>query len=181
MVRKNSGKGNQRKLINIPPVDPEHSFPVRRGTGPQLEKILNVELPRKRTCGFLYRYIWFWRKVVPCLWDIVCRITTSLPRFSPYAPSIDWPSRWTDVDSIDGLPPAVALQQREAQPSVRSSVASVSDDSNGPCECSISRAGQYPPVKIYSSRLPFFKTPKQNHQKNTKGACSRMSWIGRVF
>src|SRR5205823_11319603 len=49
-----------------------------------------------------------------------------------------------DVDSIEGLPPAVALQQQRGTPNVRSSVGSVTTLSSL-VRMLYSRAGKYPP------------------------------------
>lgn len=48
------------------------------------------------------------------------------------------------VDEILGLPPAVALQQRRAEPNTRSSVGTITTISNG-LRMLFSRAGKYPP------------------------------------
>src|SRR5690349_10085385 len=48
-----------------------------------------------------------------------------------------------EVDSIDGLPPAVALQQQRGSPTTRSSVGSVTTISNS-LRLLYSRAGHYP-------------------------------------
>ena len=50
----------------------------------------------------------------------------------------------TEVDEIDGLPPAVALQQQRGSPTTRSSVGSVTTLSNL-LRMLYSRAGEYPP------------------------------------
>ena len=49
-----------------------------------------------------------------------------------------------EVDEIDGLPPAVALQQQRGSPTTRSSVGSVTTLSNL-LRMLYSRAGDYPP------------------------------------
>jgi excinuclease ABC subunit A len=49
-----------------------------------------------------------------------------------------------DVDEIDGIPPAVALQQQRGTPTTRSSVGSVTTLSNL-LRMLYSRAGDYPP------------------------------------
>ncbi|MDM8010396.1 MAG: excinuclease ABC subunit UvrA [Parasphingorhabdus sp.] len=78
-----------------------------------------------------------------------------------------------DVDSIDGLPPAVALQQQRGTPSARSSVGSITTISNG-LRMLYSRAGQYPDGQqiLYANAF----------SPNTpEGACPRCHGIGRVF
>jgi excinuclease ABC subunit A len=78
-----------------------------------------------------------------------------------------------DVDSIDGLPPAVAMQQQRGTPSVRSSVGSVTTISNA-LRMLYSRAGQYPQgQKILYADSFSANTPE--------GACPKCHGIGRVF
>ncbi|MCA9250831.1 MAG: excinuclease ABC subunit UvrA [Phycisphaerales bacterium] len=78
-----------------------------------------------------------------------------------------------DVDAIDGLPPAVALQQQRGTPSARSSVGSVTTISNG-LRMLYSRAGKYPRgLKILYADSFSPNTPE--------GACPRCHGIGRVF
>jgi excinuclease ABC subunit A len=66
-----------------------------------------------------------------------------LESVSPYARRLIDQAGVPDVDSIDGLPPAVALQQQRGTPSTRSSVGSVSAISNS-LRMLYSRAGTYP-------------------------------------
>ena len=54
-----------------------------------------------------------------------------LDSVSPYARRLIDQVDEPDVDAIEGLPPAVALQQKRGTPSVRSSVGSVTTISNG--------------------------------------------------
>jgi excinuclease ABC subunit A len=78
-----------------------------------------------------------------------------------------------DVDSIDGLPPAVALQQQRGTPSTRSSVGSVTTLSSL-IRMLYSRAGSYPPgqpmlyAEDFSPNLP-------------QGACPECHGLGRVY
>jgi excinuclease ABC subunit A len=77
------------------------------------------------------------------------------------------------VDSIDGLPPAVALQQHRGGSSTRSSVGSVTTISNL-LRMLYSRAGAYPPGQkmLYA----------EDFSPNTpQGACPRCHGIGRVY
>jgi excinuclease ABC subunit A len=77
------------------------------------------------------------------------------------------------VDSIDGLPPAVALQQHRGGSSARSSVGSVTTISNL-LRMLYSRAGVYPPGQkmLYA----------EDFSPNTpQGACPRCHGIGRVY
>ena len=77
------------------------------------------------------------------------------------------------VDSIDGLPPAVALQQHRGGSSTRSSVGSVTTISNL-LRMLYSRAGVYPAGQpmLYA----------EDFSSNTaQGACPRCHGIGRVY
>lgn len=96
-----------------------------------------------------------------------------LDSVSPYARRLIDQVEEPDVDSIEGLPPAVALQQQRGTPSVRSSVGSVTTISNG-LRMLYSRAGQYPTGQniLYADGF----------SPNTpEGACERCHGIGRVF
>ena len=66
-----------------------------------------------------------------------------LESVSPYARRLIDQAGVPDVDSIEGLPPAVALQQQRGTPSVRSSVGSVTTLSSL-LRMLYSRAGEYP-------------------------------------
>jgi excinuclease ABC subunit A len=77
------------------------------------------------------------------------------------------------VDSIEGLPPAVALQQQRGTPSVRSSVGSVTTLSSL-VRMLYSRAGTYPP------RQPMLYA--EDFSPNTpQGACPNCHGLGRVY
>ncbi|WP_201589576.1 excinuclease ABC subunit UvrA [Psychrobacter fozii] len=96
-----------------------------------------------------------------------------LDSVSPYARRLIDQVDEPDVDSIEGLPPAVALQQKRGTPSVRSSVGSVTTISNG-LRMLYSRAGAYPENQeiLYADAF----------SPNTpEGACPTCSGIGRVF
>ena len=78
-----------------------------------------------------------------------------------------------DVDSIEGLPPAVALQQQRGTPSTRSSVGSVTTLSSL-IRMLYSRAGSYPPGQpmLYA----------EDFSPNTpQGACTECHGLGRVY
>ncbi|MED5620404.1 excinuclease ABC subunit UvrA [Ideonella sp. BN130291] len=78
-----------------------------------------------------------------------------------------------DVDTIDGLPPAVALQQQRGTPSTRSSVGSVTTLSNL-LRMLYSRAGSYPP------RQPMLYA--EDFSPNTpQGACPECHGLGHVY
>src|ERR1700691_4033237 len=66
-----------------------------------------------------------------------------LESVSPYARRLFHQMSVPKVDSIEGLPPAVALQQQRGSPTTRSSVGSVTTLSNL-LRMLYSRAGQYP-------------------------------------
>ena len=77
------------------------------------------------------------------------------------------------VDAIDGLPPAVALQQQRGTPSVRSSVGSATSLSSL-LRLLYSRAGVYPPKQpmLYA----------EDFSPNTpQGACPTCHGLGRIF
>ncbi|ATS38163.1 MULTISPECIES: excinuclease ABC subunit UvrA [Xanthomonas] len=96
-----------------------------------------------------------------------------LDSISPYARRLIDQVGVPDVDSIDGLPPAVALQQARGAPSARSSVGSVTTISNS-LRMLYSRAGQYPPGQeiIYADGF----------SPNTPaGACPTCHGLGRIY
>lgn len=96
-----------------------------------------------------------------------------LDSVSPYARRLIDQVDEPDVDTIEGLPPAVALQQQRGTSSVRSSVGSVTTISNG-LRMLYSRAGEYPAGQemLYADAF----------SPNTPdGACPTCSGIGRVF
>src|SRR5215218_5575669 len=66
-----------------------------------------------------------------------------LESVSPYARRLFHQMAVPEVDAIDGLPPAVALQQQRGTPTTRSSVGSVTTLSNL-LRMLYSRAGDYP-------------------------------------
>lgn len=78
-----------------------------------------------------------------------------------------------DVDSIDGLPPAVALQQQRSAPNARSSVGSVTTLSSL-VRMLYSRVGHYPPKQpmLYA----------EDFSPNTvEGACPTCHGLGRIY
>ncbi|EJN24907.1 excinuclease ABC subunit UvrA [Pseudomonas sp. GM80] len=78
-----------------------------------------------------------------------------------------------DVDSIEGLPPAVALQQQRGTPSTRSSVGSVTTLSSL-IRMLYSRAGSYPPGQAMLYAEDFSPNTPQ-------GACPQCHGLGRVY
>jgi excinuclease ABC subunit A len=91
---------------------------------------------------------------------------------SPYARRLFHQMAVPEVDGVEGLPPAVALQQQRGSPTTRSSVGSVTALSNL-LRMLYSRAGDYPrgqPLLYAESFSP--NTPE--------GACPRCHGIGRI-
>ncbi len=96
-----------------------------------------------------------------------------LDSVAPYARRLFDQVGVPDVDSIDGLPPAVALQQQRGAPSVRSSVGSVTTISNL-LRMLYSRAGHYPP------RQPMLFA--EDFSPNTpQGACPTCHGLGTTY
>jgi excinuclease ABC subunit A len=96
-----------------------------------------------------------------------------LESVSPYARRLIDQAGVPEVDSIEGLPPAVALQQQRGTPSARSSVGSVTTISSL-LRMLYSRAGSYPPKQpmLYA----------EDFSPNTpQGACPRCHGLGRVY
>src|ERR1700710_1524686 len=95
-----------------------------------------------------------------------------LESVSPYARRLFHQMAVPEVDSVEGLPPAVALQQQRGSPTTRSSVGSVTTLSNL-LRMLYSRAGDYPrgqPLLYAESFSP--NTPE--------GACPKCHGIGRL-
>lgn len=96
-----------------------------------------------------------------------------LDSISPYARRLIDQAGVADVDAIDGLPPAVALQQHRGAPSTRSSVGSVTTISNS-LRMLYSRAGTYPPGHGIIHADGFSpNTPA--------GACPTCHGLGRIY
>lgn len=96
-----------------------------------------------------------------------------LESVSPYARRLFHQLEVPEVDSIDGLPPAIALQQQRGSPATRSSVGSVTTLSNL-LRMLYSRAGDYPKGQalLYA----------ESFSPNTaEGACPQCHGIGRIF
>ncbi len=92
---------------------------------------------------------------------------------APYARRLIEQVGVPEVDSIEGLPPAVALQQSRGAPTSRSSVGSVTTLSNS-LRMLYSRAGQYPPGQARLDSDAFSpNTPA--------GACPTCHGLGRVY
>jgi excinuclease ABC subunit A len=96
-----------------------------------------------------------------------------LESVSPYARRLFNQMAVPDVRAIDGLPPAVALQQQRGTPTARSSVGSVTTLSNL-LRMLYSRAGKYPHGQeiIYA----------EGFSPNTpEGACPSCHGLGRIY
>ena len=96
-----------------------------------------------------------------------------LESVSPYARRLFHQMAVPEVDEIEGLPPAVALQQQRGSPTTRSSVGSVTTLSNL-LRMLYSRAGDYPrgqPLLYAESFSP--NTPQ--------GACPKCHGLGRIY
>jgi len=96
-----------------------------------------------------------------------------LESVSPYARRLFHQMPTPEVDSIEGLPPAVALQQQRGSPTTRSSVGSVTTLSNL-LRMLYSRAGDYPKGQplLYA----------ESFSANTaEGACPTCHGMGRVY
>ena len=96
-----------------------------------------------------------------------------LESVAPYARRLIDQVGVPDVSSIEGLPPAVALQQQRGTPSVRSSVGSVTTLSSL-LRMLYSRAGSYPAAQpmLYA----------EDFSPNTaQGACPRCHGLGHVY
>ena len=96
-----------------------------------------------------------------------------LESVSPYARRLFHQMGVPEVDEIEGLPPAVALQQQRGSPTTRSSVGSVTTLSNL-LRMLYSRAGDYPPGQplLYA----------ESFSPNTpEGACPQCHGLGRIY
>src|SRR5687767_15314276 len=96
-----------------------------------------------------------------------------LESVNPYARRLFHQLEVPVVDEIDGLPPAVALQQQRGSPTTRSSVGSVTTLSNL-LRMLYSRAGDYPPGQpmLYA----------ESFSPNTpEGACPKCHGLGRIY
>jgi excinuclease ABC subunit A len=96
-----------------------------------------------------------------------------LESVSPYARRLFHQMSVPKVDTISGLPPAVALQQQRGAPTTRSSVGSLTTLSNL-LRMLYSRAGHYP--------KGLDRLEAESFSTNTpEGACPRCHGIGRIY
>ena len=96
-----------------------------------------------------------------------------LESVSPYARRLFHQMAVPEVDEIDGLPPAVALQQQRGSPTTRSSVGSVTTLSNL-LRMLYSRAGTYPLGQPMLHAEDFSPNTPQ-------GACPTCHGLGRIY
>src|SRR3569623_424744 len=92
---------------------------------------------------------------------------------APYARRLFHQMAVPEVDEIDGLPPAVALQQQRGSPTTRSSVGSVTTLSNL-LRMLYSRAGDYP----RGQELLYAESFSPN---TPEGACPQCHGLGRIY
>ncbi|WP_201618263.1 excinuclease ABC subunit UvrA [Psychrobacter urativorans] len=158
-------------LRNTEPRDTDHSIQVR---GARVHNLKNVDVDLPRDALVVFTGISGSGKSSLAFGTLFAESQRRyLDTVSPYARRLIDQVDEPDVDSITGLPPAVALQQQRGTPSVRSSVGSVTTISNG-LRMLYSRAGEYPAGQemLYADAF----------SPNTpEGACPTCSGIGRVF
>lgn len=152
-------------------IAPEHSIRVR---GARVHNLKNVDVDLPRDALVVFTGISGSGKSSLAFGTLFAESQHRyLDSVSPYARRLIDQVDEPDVDSIEGLPPAVALQQQRGTPSVRSSVGSVTTISNA-LRMLYSRAGEYPSTQemLYADAF----------SPNTpEGACPTCSGIGRVF
>ena len=170
-----TSKNNNNKLDdlknNINLDDPNNQIQVR---GARVHNLKNVDVDLPRNALVVFTGISGSGKSSLAFGTLFAESQRRyLDSVSPYARRLIDQVDEPDVDAIEGLPPAVALQQQRGTPSVRSSVASVTTISNG-LRMLYSRAGDYPVGQemLYADAF----------SPNTpEGACPTCSGIGRVF
>src|SRR6476620_329587 len=96
-----------------------------------------------------------------------------LESVSPYARRLFHQMPVPEVDEVEGLPPAIALQQQRGSGTTRSSVGSVTTLSN-PLRMLYSRAGDYPKNQplIYAEAFS---------PNTAEGACPTCHGLGRIY
>ncbi|WP_116598868.1 excinuclease ABC subunit UvrA [Primorskyibacter marinus] len=153
------------------PCDPDHCIQVR---GARVHNLKNIDVDLPRNALVVFTGISGSGKSSLAFGTLFAESQRRyLDSVSPYARRLIDQVGEPDVDAIDGLPPAVALQQQRGAPSARSSVGSVTTISNG-LRMLYSRAGKYPRGQTILYADAFSpNTPE--------GACPRCHGIGRVF
>lgn len=151
--------------------DPEHSIQVR---GARVHNLKNIDIDLPRDALVVFTGISGSGKSSLAFGTLFAESQHRyLDSMSPYARRLIDQVGEPDVDSITGLPPAVALHQQRGTASSRSSVGSVTTISNA-LRMLYSRAGHYPSGQsiLYADAF----------SPNTpEGACSLCHGIGRVF
>ena len=162
---------NNKNIDKSTLYDPDHSVQVR---GARVHNLKNIDVDVPRNALVVFTGISGSGKSSLAFGTLFAESQRRyLDSVSPYARRLIDQVDEPDVDSIEGLPPAVALQQQRGTPSVRSSVGSVTTISNG-LRMLYSRAGEYPAGQgiLYADAF----------SPNTpEGACPTCSGIGRVF
>ncbi len=159
-------ENSQSALLN-----PEHSIQVK---GARVHNLKNVDVNLPRNSLVVFTGISGSGKSSLAFGTLFAESQHRyLDSVSPYARRLIDQVDEPDVDSIEGLPPAIAMQQQRGAPSVRSSVGSVTTISNA-LRMLYSRAGEYPKGQgiLYADAF----------SPNTpQGACPECHGIGRVF
>jgi excinuclease ABC subunit A len=151
--------------------DPDHCIQVR---GARVHNLKNIDVDLPRNALVVFTGISGSGKSSLAFGTLFAESQRRyLDSVSPYARRLIDQVDEPDVDAIDGLPPAVALQQQRGTPSVRSSVGSVTTISNA-LRMLYSRAGKYPRGQSILYADAFSPNTPQ-------GACTRCHGIGRVF
>ncbi|HEY9098019.1 MAG TPA: excinuclease ABC subunit UvrA [Thiobacillus sp.] len=160
-----------RKKSRIVLCDPDHCIQVR---GARVHNLKNIDVDLPRNALVVFTGISGSGKSSLAFGTLFAESQRRyLDSVSPYARRLIDQVDEPDVDAIDGLPPAVALQQQRGAPSARSSVGSVTTISNG-LRMLYSRAGEYP----NGQNLLYAESFSPN---TPEGACPRCHGIGRVF
>jgi len=162
--------------FNPNPLDPSHAGPGRfvRVRGAREHNLKNVDLDIPRDALVVFTGVSGSGKSSLAFGTLFAEAQRRyLESVAPYARRLFDQQGVPDVDSIDGLPPAVALQQQRGSPTTRSSVGSVTTLSNL-LRMLYSRAGTYPPGQdiVYA----------EGFSPNTpEGACPACHGLGRIY
>jgi excinuclease ABC subunit A len=157
------------------PIDPEHDprgFVRVRGAREHNLKNVDVDIPRD--CLVVFSGVSGSGKSSLAFGTVYAEAQRRyFESVAPYARRLIHQAGVPAVDAIDGLPPAVALQQQRGTPSARSSVGSVTTLS-ALVRMLYSRAGSYPakqPMLFAEDFSP----------NTTQGACPRCHGLGHVY
>jgi excinuclease ABC subunit A len=169
-IHKGDSTITRDKAKNVP-CDPDHCIQVR---GTRVHNLKNIDVDLPRNALVVFTGISGSGKSSLAFGTLFAESQRRyLDSVSPYARRLIDQVDEPDVDGINGLPPAVALQQQRGTPSVRSSVGSVTTISNA-LRMPYSRAGKYPRGQNILYADAFSPNTPQ-------GACPRCHGIGRVF